>query len=113
MEYSSYYEPIAAPDYEADGREYYQPTPATVSVWAPEIQHGGPPAGLLMRAMLRCAPDPGLAPVEATRDFNKLLTRLGIEHEYLDLEVDSGQERCELDFSPVLQFMSDNLVFDE
>ncbi|MCH5642803.1 MULTISPECIES: thioesterase family protein [unclassified Gordonia (in: high G+C Gram-positive bacteria)] len=58
MEYSSYYEPIAAPDYEADGHEYYQPTPATLSVWAPEIQHGGPPAGLLMRAMLRCAPDP-------------------------------------------------------
>ncbi|MDL9935895.1 thioesterase family protein [Gordonia sp. ABSL1-1] len=48
--------PTAADD--TAGLEYFQPTEATVSVWSHDIQHGGPPAGLLMRALLRCAPNP-------------------------------------------------------
>lgn len=58
VQYTSYYESLPAPDDESDGRDYFRPTEATLSVWAPTIQHGGPPAGLLMRALLRCAPDP-------------------------------------------------------
>jgi enterochelin esterase-like enzyme len=50
-------------------------------------------------------------PVEVIRDFDRLLTSLGVEHELL--EVDTGEGRCWLDYSPVVQFMSDNLVFDE
>ena len=48
-----------------------------------------------------------LVPVELARDFNNLLTDLGIEHEYV--EVPKGH--CNLDYAPVLKFMSDHLVF--
>lgn len=44
-------------DEDADTYEYFTPTSATLSVWSPDIQHGGPPAGLLMRALLRTASD--------------------------------------------------------
>lgn len=47
----AYYLPIAAPDGDDPSYEYFQPTPATVSVWSPALQHGGPPTGLLVRAM--------------------------------------------------------------
>jgi enterochelin esterase-like enzyme len=46
-------------------------------------------------------------PVGTARLFDKQLTRLGIPHKYL--EVDGNH--CDLDFSPVLQFESDALVF--
>lgn len=60
---NSYYEPIDAPsdaarsDSEHDF-EYFRPTDATLSVWSPTMQHGGPPSALLMRSLLRCEPDP-------------------------------------------------------
>lgn len=72
MDHACYYEPIdpvTVTDDDADGYEYFQPTGATVSVWAPTIQHGGPPAGLLMRALERCAPDP-------TQYFTRITTEI-------------------------------------
>ena len=33
-------------------------TEATLSVWSPTMQHGGPPSALLKRSLLRCEPDP-------------------------------------------------------
>lgn len=48
---TAYYEPIPVPAGADPDYEYFQPTPATVSVWSPDIQHGGPPTGLLVRAM--------------------------------------------------------------
>ena len=56
---SCYYEPIDVPDGDDPGYEYFQPTEGTVSVWSPEIQHGGPPTGLLVRAMSRRVGDDG------------------------------------------------------
>jgi Thioesterase-like superfamily len=35
----------------ADGREGFESLPATASPWGPDSQHGGPPAGLLARAV--------------------------------------------------------------
>lgn len=50
-QFPAYYEPVATPA-DADGDyRYFQPTGATVSVWSPDIQHGGPPTGLLVQAM--------------------------------------------------------------
>lgn len=56
--YSAYYEPVDPPagadddGGSPDGRyRYFQPTGATVSVWSSDIQHGGPPTGLLVQAM--------------------------------------------------------------
>lgn len=46
-------------------------------------------------------------PVEAVRDFDEMLSELGVEHEYL--EVKNGH--CTLDYTPVLSFLSDHLVF--
>jgi len=48
-----------------------------------------------------------LLPVETARAFDKELTKLGIPHDYL--EVDGGH--CDLDFGPVLKFESDTLSF--
>ena len=56
-DYTAYFEPIARPDGAEPDWEYFQPTGAVVSVWSPEIQHGGPPTGLLVRSMER-AVDP-------------------------------------------------------
>ncbi len=47
----AYYTPIPVPAGDDPDYEYFQPTPATISVWAPTLQHGGPPTGLLVRAM--------------------------------------------------------------
>jgi enterochelin esterase-like enzyme len=48
-----------------------------------------------------------LVSVELARDFDNLLTELGVEHEYV--EVPKGH--CNLDYAPVLNFMSDHLAF--
>lgn len=50
----AYYLPLGR-----DGdHEHFTPTENTVSVWGDELQHGGPPIGLLARALLRHSPDP-------------------------------------------------------
>ncbi|KJR06694.1 thioesterase family protein [Gordonia sp. PS3] len=67
--YSCYYEPIPAPGGDDPGYEYFQPTPATASVWSQDMQHGGPPAGLLMRAMMRAVPDDG-------QEFSRITTEI-------------------------------------
>lgn len=54
----AYYVPIAVPDDADPGYEYFQPTAATTSVWASTIQHGGPPTGLLVRAMEKAVGGP-------------------------------------------------------
>ena len=46
-------------------------------------------------------------PVEAIREFDEMLSELGVEHEYL--EVKKGH--CALDYAPVISFLSDHLVF--
>ncbi|SIR89220.1 thioesterase family protein [Williamsia sterculiae] len=59
-------EPAATPPYyrrlptdptDAQGYEYFQPSESTVSVWSTQIQHGGPPSALLVRALERCTGD--------------------------------------------------------
>ena len=53
-----------------------------------------------------------VVPVELARDFDKLLTDRGVEHEYL--EATAGH--CDfgyLGYMPVVQFMSDHLVGEE
>ncbi|CAM3049248.1 thioesterase superfamily protein [Williamsia muralis] len=37
--------------------DHFEPTEHTVSVWGADLQHGGPPTGLLTRALLRHEPD--------------------------------------------------------
>ena len=49
--------------------------------------------------------NPGLA-----RDFDKLLSDRGVEHEYLE-EVNGGH--CDFLFTPVVTFMSAHLVGEE
>jgi enterochelin esterase-like enzyme len=50
-----------------------------------------------------------LVPKEWARRYDKLLTDLGIEHDYV--EVENGGH-CTLDYQPVLKFMSDHLTFE-
>lgn len=74
---SCYYEPIPAD--EAAGRpaiapdgtpyEYFQPTEATLSVWAPTMQHGGPPTGLSVRSLQRCEPDSAMRFTRVTTEI--------------------------------------------
>lgn len=49
------------------------------------------------------------APVGIVRDFSALLTELGIEHEYLEVDA----MHCNMDLEPILKFMSEHLVFEE
>lgn len=46
---AAYYLPL--PGNADDGYEYFQPTSSTLSVWAPTLQHGGPPTALLVRSI--------------------------------------------------------------
>ena len=49
-----------------------------------------------------------MAPVEVVQDFDRMLTEQGVEHEYLEVR----GRHCDLDYAPVLNFMSDHLVFE-
>lgn len=48
-----------AGDLAVDGREYgvFDPTPSTASVWADTMQHGAPPAAIMVRAMEQLVAD--------------------------------------------------------
>ena len=60
-EVRAYYRPLGR-----DGEhEHFAPTDNTVSVWGDELQHGGPPIGLLARSLLRHSPDPA-------QDFSRI-----------------------------------------
>jgi pimeloyl-ACP methyl ester carboxylesterase len=48
-----------------------------------------------------------IASVDNVRAFGATLSDLGVEHEYIEVE---GGGHCDLDWEPVIQFMSDNLV---
>lgn len=73
--YLSYFESLPIPVGGDRDYEYFQPTPATASVWSTDMQHGGPPSGLLMRAMLRAVPDDGQ---EFTRVTNEIIGPVGL-----------------------------------
>lgn len=47
--------------------------------------------------------------VQFARDFVRDISDLGIEHQYIEV---NGGNHCDLDWAPVLQFMSDHLVFE-
>ncbi len=49
-------------------------------------------------------------PVEAVREFDGILSELGIEHEYLEVK---NQGHCTLDYAPVITFLSEHLVFEQ
>ncbi|WP_132994305.1 thioesterase family protein [Gordonia zhaorongruii] len=70
-----YYEPISVPGGADPGYEYFQPTGATVSVWSPDIQHGAPPAALMVGAMQRAAPEDGQV---FTRITTEILGGIGL-----------------------------------
>lgn len=72
---SSYYRPIAVPDGADSSFDYFVPTEATVSVWSSDIQHGGPPAGLMMRSLIRASGDDGKA---FTRVTTEILGAMGL-----------------------------------
>jgi len=50
-----------------------------------------------------------MVPKEWARRYDQLLTDLGIEHNYV--EVENGGH-CTLDYQPVLKFMSDHLTLE-
>ncbi|MCO6451400.1 MAG: hypothetical protein J5I90_11495 [Caldilineales bacterium] len=50
-----------------------------------------------------------ITPVELTQGFSELLTKLGVEHEYV--EVPGGH--CNLDYGIVLEFMSEHLAGED
>lgn len=77
---SCYYVPVDAPptdglDSEPAGYEYFEPTDATLSVWTPTMQHGGPPTALMVRSLERCAPDPAQ---HITRVTTEILGPIGL-----------------------------------
>ncbi|MGC4932318.1 thioesterase family protein [Gordonia sp. DT30] len=78
---SSYYVRVPASEIDtgaadsADGVDYFRPTAATTSPWSADIQHGGPPTGLLMRALGQVAPDPSM---HFTRVTTEILGAVGL-----------------------------------
>ncbi|GAB91730.1 hypothetical protein GORHZ_142_00150 [Gordonia rhizosphera NBRC 16068] len=83
---SCYYVPIDAPSAVDDpgSWEYFQPTDGTQSVWASTMQHGGPPSGLLMRALARRDPDPNQT---FTRVTTEILGPIGLDVNRVRTEV--------------------------
>ncbi|MFT4125795.1 MAG: thioesterase family protein [Gordonia sp. (in: high G+C Gram-positive bacteria)] len=74
---SAYYLPRSRPD-DAPDFEYFRPTDATGGPWVPGIQHGGPPTGLLTRALRRAATTlPG--PMQFTRITVEILGPVGLD----------------------------------
>lgn len=76
-----YYEREAAPqgtdaDDDPHGYEYFRPTDATTSAWSDQIQHGGPPTGLLARALRRTA---GADGAHFTRITTEILGAVGLD----------------------------------
>lgn len=53
----------------------------------------------------------GTNPVEVVRDFDKMLTEVGVEHDYVEVNRASQGGHCNLDRTVVLKFMSDHLAF--
>ncbi|GEE02849.1 thioesterase [Gordonia spumicola] len=72
---TSYYVPLETPDGADPDFDYFQPTEATISVWSSDLQHGGPPAGLMMRAMTRVVADDGQ---HITRVTTEILGAMGL-----------------------------------
>ena len=59
--------------------------------------------------MIYHSDDDSFAPVELARDFDKQLTDLGVEHDYLEVP----GTHCGPSYDPVVNFMSDHLVGEE
>ncbi|WP_231373802.1 thioesterase family protein [Nocardia sp. 348MFTsu5.1] len=64
-ELPAYYLPLGR----TGDHEHFMPTEHTVSVWGDDLQHGGPPIGLLARSLLRHQPDPAHAFTRVTVDI--------------------------------------------
>lgn len=60
---TAYYLPLR----HEDGYEYLTATELTVSVWSPDLQHGGPPSGLMSRALEHFRDERGLGHMEFSR----------------------------------------------
>ncbi|MGB3303133.1 MAG: thioesterase family protein [Gordonia sp. (in: high G+C Gram-positive bacteria)] len=79
--YTCYYEPLPVPEGQPSSTaagaayEYFQPTKATASVWSADMQHGAPPAALMIRALERAVPDDGQ---EFTRVTTEILGPIGL-----------------------------------
>ncbi|MHB8439655.1 MAG: acyl-CoA thioesterase domain-containing protein, partial [Acidimicrobiales bacterium] len=56
--------------FEADGR-YVVPQDYARGPWSPDALHGGPVAGLVARAVERCAPDPDMLVTRLTVDLQR------------------------------------------
>ena len=52
------------------GQDEFESTAATTSPWDDRMQHGGPPAGLLARAVEQVRPDPEMPIARITIDAN-------------------------------------------
>ena len=63
----------------------------------------------LRAIMIYHSDNDSIAPVELARDFDKQLTDLGVEHEYLEVP----GTHCGPSYDPVVKFMSDHLVGEE
>lgn len=80
-----YYLPTAAPSPQAGesgdhsgGWEYFTPSDSVISVWAPDIQHGGPPTGLLTRTLRHTAAANSPQPAEFSRISTDILGPIGL-----------------------------------
>ncbi|GED98118.1 thioesterase family protein [Gordonia crocea] len=75
---NAYYLPADPAQAQAgDGWEYFTPSESVVSVWSTDIQHGGPPTGLLARS-LRHAAGGDDGPVAFSRITTDILGAIGL-----------------------------------
>jgi hypothetical protein len=81
-ELEPFYRPLDGPD-----GERFHATFSTTGPWFADAQHGGPPAGLLVRAFERCEPRPGM---QLSRVTVEVLGRIPAG----DIEVRAAVERA-------------------
>ncbi len=99
---AAFYLPLGA-DADADGAQTFAPTDATRSVWSAQMQHGSPPAALMVRAMEGLGARPGsrltrvvvdlLGPVAVTKTkVTARVVRPGRNIELLHAELSTQRE---------------------
>ncbi len=84
---------LPATFYQDLGHNRYQPTRATVGPWSPELQHGGPPIGLLAHALRR---HPCEGPMQIARLTVEILGPMPLTPCEIEVEVVRPGRRIEL-----------------
>ena len=83
---------LPAAFYRQTGKNWYEPSEATIGPWSPDFQHGGPPSALLTHALRTY---PSAFPLKITRVTIEILSAIPVKPCEIRVEVVRGGKRIE------------------